>query len=50
MSLSLWRLSHMWTAEALRELKWSGIDYEVLGTEPLRLSGIEATVHSENSN
>lgn len=34
----------------LRELEWSGIDYEVLGTEPLRLSGIEATVHSENSN
>ena len=34
----------------LRELEWSGIDYEVLGTEPLRLSGIEAKVHSENSN
>ena len=34
----------------LRELKWSGIDYEVIESEPLRISGIEPGIRSQNSN
>ena len=33
----------------LRELEWSGIDYEFLGSEHLRVSGIEASIPSQNS-
>jgi len=33
----------------LRELKWSGIDYEVIASEPLRISGIEPASCPQNS-
>ena len=33
----------------LREFEWAGIDYEIIGSESLRMSGIEPSIKAQNS-